>query len=95
MWGFFLSLSLALLGFVAGGQIGATQVRGGDGLAGGATVFLWAAGGTLFALVAGIVLARRLSARARRTAALVAVALALPVLIWLGSRIAQSRPIVP
>lgn len=95
MWGVLLALSFALLGFVAGGRIGALFAREGDDLAGGATVFLWAMGSTVFALVAGIVLARRLSARALRTVALVAAALAVAAGVWLGSRIAQSGSALP
>jgi hypothetical protein len=80
---------LAFLGFAAGGWLGARQVPADAGLAAGATVFLWAAGGAVAALFAGIVLALRLTPRARRAIVLVTAVLSLLALLWVGVRIAN------
>lgn len=85
-----LVVLLVFLGFLAGGRIGASQAAADAGLAGGATVFLWASGTALVALVVGIMLAVRLSARAQWVTVLVATAFALLALWWMRSRIAGS-----
>lgn len=82
--------TLAFLGFIAGGQIGASQAPADAGLAGGATVFLWASGGALLALLIGIVLVVSLPVRTQRVTALMVAALTVLALLWLGSRIAGS-----
>lgn len=56
---------LALAGFFAGGSIGAATVPADAGLAAGATVFLWAAGGTVVAVGCGAVLLARAPRRTR------------------------------
>jgi len=56
-----LVLLLSTLGFVGGAALGARFIVDRTGLAGGATVFLWALGGTIAAALTGIVIVRRAS----------------------------------
>ncbi len=85
-----LVLLFAFLGFVAGGLVGARFVPAGAGLAGGATVFLWALGGLVGGVIGGAMAVRRLSIRAQRRALLVAALLTAVLLGWLGTRAASS-----
>jgi hypothetical protein len=82
------------LGFVAGGIIGGRFVPAGAGLAGGATVFLWAVGGMVVALVGGLVVTHRLTVRALRITCLLTAALAALVFGWMfrATLSAQSAP---
>ncbi|MGE3509750.1 MAG: hypothetical protein AB7N65_12795 [Vicinamibacterales bacterium] len=61
-----LVLLAGVAGFLVGGRIGAATVPADAGLAGGATVFLWAIAGTLVAIVAAVVGLRRRSRGGRR-----------------------------
>lgn len=79
---------LAFLGFAGGGMIGAQFVPAGAGLAGGATVFLWAVGGVIVAVAAGAFAVGRLPARTQRILFFTALALAIVMIAWMGSRIA-------
>lgn len=63
-----LVLLFAFLGFVAGGMVGAQFVPAGAGLAGGATVFLWALGGLVVGTVGSAMAVGWLSMRAQRLA---------------------------
>ncbi len=67
-------LLAATAGFFAGGMVGSATVPEGVGLAAGATVFLWAMGGSVVLLVLSIRIARRLSAARVRMAVFVLLA---------------------
>lgn len=81
---------LALLGFAAGGMLGAQFVPRDSGLAGGATVFLWALGGVAVGIIGGTVAGRRLSLRAQRRTFLVCAVLAVVVLAAFAFRITSA-----
>ena len=85
MWKLLFVGVLGFLGFVAGGLIGASQVPPDAGLAAGATVFVWAAGGATAALVIGVVLARQLPTRMRQAIVFVLAAFAAFALPWMTS----------
>lgn len=87
---FALVILLAVLGFIAGGRVGASLTPADAGLAGGATVFLWGSTSALLALGFGIVLAVRLPARAQRVMILVAAAITVLALLWMGNRTSGS-----
>jgi hypothetical protein len=78
---------LAFLGFVGGGMIGAQFVPEGSGLAGGATVFLWALGGVISAIVGGSLAVSRLSARAQRLMLLGSLVLTILIFVLMAARI--------
>jgi hypothetical protein len=59
----------------------------GSGFAGGATVFLWAIGGVVAAIAAGVVAVKRLSPRALRLTFVAVVILTGLAVAWVGSRI--------
>jgi outer membrane protein OmpA-like peptidoglycan-associated protein len=85
-----LVLLLALLGFVAGGRIGATQVPADAGFAGGPTVLLWGCGGALVAAVAAMALSRRLSPRSLRMTTFLAIVLGVLAILWVTGRTAEA-----
>jgi CHASE2 domain-containing sensor protein len=86
---------LAFLGFAGGGMVGAQFVPEGNGLAGGATVFLWAMGGLVAGIIGGAVAVSRLPVRAQRRVFLVCVVLAVLVLAGIGVRIARQAEWLP
>lgn len=81
-----LVILLTALGFAAGGMLGAQFVPPDAGLAGGATVFLWAVGGMTAGAIGGVVAVRRQSLRAQRRTLMVCALLAVIVLAALASR---------
>ncbi len=85
-----LVLLLAFLGFVGGGMIGAQWVPEGNGLAGGATVFLWALGGMAFSIIAAAVAVSRLTVRMQRRLLLVCAALTALVLAAIAARMSAQ-----
>jgi hypothetical protein len=80
----------ALLGFAAGGLLGAQFVPRDAGLAGGATVFLWAVGGMTAGAIGGAVAVRRQSLRAQRRTVMVCALLAVIVLAAFAFRIMSA-----
>lgn len=87
---------LAVLGFLFGGAAGAATVPAGAGLAGGATVFVWGAGGLVAGAIGAVVLITRLSPAQFRIAFLAAVVLTVLGAAWMGTRVvSQQRSELP
>jgi hypothetical protein len=86
-----LPLLLALLGFVCGMFVGGQLAPDGSGLAGPAIALWYGIGGMVIALLAGVILARRLPPASLRKAVLVAAALATITLIAVAVRIASMN----
>lgn len=82
---------VAVLGFAGGAAAGAATVPPGSGLAGGATVFVWGAGGLLLGAVIAAFLIARLTEAQFRVASLAAAALAALALLWLAARVMTLR----
>ena len=66
LWRFGLTLLLVVAGFLVGGRIGALTVPDDAGLASGATVFLWATGGAVVAVVGAAIGMKRSTRRSER-----------------------------
>jgi len=77
-----LVVTVAFLGFVVGGLIGAQTVPPDGAFAAGATVFVYGAGGALIACVAGVVAAARLSTPAQLRVLLMSGVTAAAALGW-------------
>lgn len=94
--GLALTLGMILLGFALGGLVAAEfLVSQGDSLAGAATVAMFCLGGAMAGLLAGIVMARRVSERALPRVAIMTLLLgcaSFGIAWWRGVARRESAP---